>query len=383
MDFGYTPEQKALEQVAREFVSSVCPPERAKEWDEQGTLPPELFKGFADMEWLGIPFPVEAGGGGGGAIELAILAEELGRASLDVSMCFTGTIINSLCVFEHGTDAHRELLAQEAFDGKIRFAVSMSEPDSGSDVAALRTRAERDGGDFVLNGQKMWCTGAGLPGTQIVMYVRTGEGDKKHDGISAILVDPSSPGVEMHQTPTLARHILGTYELYLSDVRVPVDNLIGPLDGGWKVMLTNLELERAMMSGAYVGVAQATLDEMLAYSKQRTQFGRQIGNFQALAHRMAALQVDIDAARLLARRAAWMVSAGIPCSREAAMAKYKGSETYVAAARLGMQVLAGHGFSTESVMSFRWRESIVATISGGTSEIQLNGIARSMGLRSY
>ena len=122
---------------------------------------------------------------------------------------------------------------------------------------------------------------------------------------------------------------------------------------------------------------------MLAYAKQRIQFDRPIGTFQALAHKMAALQTEIDAARMLAYRAAWLVSRRQPAAREAAMAKLKGSETYVAATRLGMQILAGHGFSTESVMSFRWRESIVATISGGTSEIQLNAIARAMGLRTY
>lgn len=383
MDFGFTEEQAALQRVARRFVTEVCPPERAKEWDEQGTLPPELFKGFADMEWLGLPFPEEAGGGGGGPVELAILAEELGRASLDVAMCYIGTIIASLTVYEYGDEAHRALVAEDGFRGTVRFAVSMSEPDSGSDVAALRTRASRDGDDFVVNGQKAWCTGAGLPGTRILLYVRTSKGAKKHHGISALLIDPNTPGVRLRQIPTLARHILGTYEVFLDDVRVPDAQLVGPADGAWRVMLKNLETERAMMSGAYVGVAQATLDDMLAYARERTQFGRPIGNFQALAHRMADLQTEIDAARLLARRAAWLAAKGTPCAREAAMAKYKASETYVAAARLGMQILAGQGFSTESVMSFRWRESIVATISGGTSEIQLNAITRSMGLQTY
>jgi alkylation response protein AidB-like acyl-CoA dehydrogenase len=189
--------------------------------------------------------------------------------------------------------------------------------------------------------------------------------------------------VELRQVPTLARHVLGTYEVYFTDVVVPKTALVGEQDQGWRVMLSNLELERVLMSGGYVGVAQATLDEALAYSKERTAFGRPVGTFQALAHAMADMQVEIDAARLLAYRAAWMHAQGQPCGREGAMAKLKGSETYVAAARLGMQVCAGHGFSTESVMSFRWRESIVAPISGGTSQIQRNGIARSMGLRSY
>jgi alkylation response protein AidB-like acyl-CoA dehydrogenase len=382
VDFGLSDEHAALQEVARRFVDRHCPPERAKEWDETNAYPEELFKAIAEMGWFGLPFPAAAGGDDGGALELSIIAEQLGRASLDVAMCYIGTLIPAMTVYKWGTDAHRADIAARLITGQSRYAVAMSEPDTGSDAAALRCRAVDMGDHFVVNGQKMWCTGAGLPGTTIMVYVRTGEGTK-HDGISLLLVDAEAPGVELRQTPTLARHILGTYEVFFTDVVVGKKDLVGEQDAGWAVMLSNLELERVLMSGGYVGVAQATLDEALEYSKQRTAFGRQVGTFQSLAHAMADMQVEIDAARLLAYRAAWRIAQGLPASREGAMAKLKGSETYVAAARLGMQICAGHGFSTESVMSFRWRESIVAPISGGTSQIQRNGIARSMGLRSY
>ncbi|MEV5559252.1 acyl-CoA dehydrogenase family protein [Nonomuraea wenchangensis] len=383
MDFGLSEELAALQQVARQFVDRHCPPQSAKEWDETNTYPAGLFKAMAEAGWLGLPFPPEAGGDGGGPLELAVIAEQLGRASLDMAMCYIGTLIPSLTVHKFGTPEQREAIRTGMLTGEKRYAVAMSEPDTGSDAAALRCAAVDKGDHYLINGQKMWCTGAGLPDTTIMMYVRTSKGERKHDGISLLLVDPDTPGVELRQTPTLARHILGTYEVFLTDVVVPKSALVGEQDQGWKIMLSNLELERVLMSGGYVGVAQATLDEMLEYSKQRTAFGRPVGTFQALAHAMADMQTEIDAARLLAYRAAWMLSQGLPASREGAMAKLKGSETYVAAARLGMQVCAGHGFSTESVMSFRWRESIVAPISGGTSQIQRNGIARSMGLRSY
>jgi alkylation response protein AidB-like acyl-CoA dehydrogenase len=383
MDFGFTAEHAALQDVARQFVDRHCPPRLAKEWDEANAYPEQLFKAMAAMGWFGLPFPAEAGGDDGGPQELTIIAEQLGRASLDIAMCYIGTLIPSLTVYKWGTDAQRADIRNRMLPGESRYAVAISEPDTGSDAAALRCAAVDAGDHFVINGQKMWCTGAGLPGTKIMMYVRTAKGDKKHDGISLLLVDADSEGLELRQAPTLARHILGTYEVFLRDVIVPKENLVGEQDQGWRVMLSNLELERVLMSGGYVGVAQSTLDEALEYSKERTAFGRPIGNFQSLAHDMADMQTEIDAARLLAYRAAWMLSQGMPCSREGAMAKLKGSETYVAAARLGMQICAGHGFSTESVMSFRWRESIVAPISGGTSQIQRNGIARSMGLRSY
>jgi len=383
VDFGLTEEQELLRATARQFVADVCPAERAKEWDEDSAVPPELFKGLADLGWFSLPFAEEDGGDGGGPVELILIAEELGRASFDVAMCYIGVLIPGITVFDWGSDAQRAFIREQVMTGRQRLAVAVSEPDSGSDAAALRTFAQDRGDHFLVNGQKMWCTGAGLPDTTIATYVRTGPREPKHEGISLLLIDPQAEGVEVRRTPTLARHILGTNEVYLSDVVVPRENLVGPQDKGWSVMLSNIELEKVIITGGYLGAAQATLDEMLAFAKTRHAFGRPVGTFQALAHAMADLQVEIDSARLLAYRAAWLLAQGQPCGREGSMAKLKGSETYVAAARLGMQVCAGHGFSTESVMSFRYRESIVATISGGTSQIQRNGIARSMGLRSY
>ena len=383
MDFGLTEEQEMLRATARQFVADVCPAERAKEWDEESAVPPELFKGMAELGWFSLPFAETDGGDGGGPVELILIAEELGRASFDVAMCYIGVLIPGITVFDWGSDAQRAFIREQVMTGRQRLAVAVSEPDSGSDAAALRTAAQDRGDHFLVNGQKMWCTGAGLADTTIATYVRTGPREPKHEGISLLLIDPQADGVEVRRTPTLARHILGTNEVYLSDVVVPRENLVGPQDKGWSVMLSNIELEKVIITGGYLGAAQATLDEMLAFAKTRHAFGRPVGTFQALAHAMADLQVEIDSARLLAYRAAWLLAQGQPCGREGSMAKLKGSETYVAAARLGMQVCAGHGFSTESVMSFRYRESIVATISGGTSQIQRNGIARSMGLRSY
>jgi alkylation response protein AidB-like acyl-CoA dehydrogenase len=384
MDFGLTDEQALLRQTAEDFVASVCPAEKAKQWDDEYTYPPELIAGFADMGWLGLPLPEDVGGGGGTANELAIIGEELGRASLDIAQCYALTLMAAMVIEQFGTAAMRADLLPRIIAGERRLSIGMSEPDAGSDVAALRTTAIADGDDYVVNGQKMWCTGAGLPNTQILAYVRTDPGaEKKHQGMSAVLIDPTTAGVELRQIPTLARHILGTYEVFLTDVRVSRENLVGPEHDGWRVMLSGIDLERVLISGGYVGAAQATLDEALEHAKTRRQFGRPVGEFQALTHALADLQTEIDCARLLVQRAAWLHSVGASCGREASMAKLKGSETYVAAARLGMQVCAGMGFSTESVMSFRWRESIVAPISGGTSQIQRNAIARSMGLRGY
>ena len=383
MNFAMSSEQTLLRDTAKAFVAKHCSAERAKAWDEANEFPIDLWRKMAEMGWFELPYPESWGGGGGSVTELCIIAEALGAASLDVAMAYVGTFIPGMVIFKFGSNEQRDRYRAGLLGGEYRIAVAISEPDAGSDAASLRCSAVDRGDHFVLNGQKAWCTGAGLPGALIAMYVRTDAEVPKHRGISLMLLPNDAPGLEIRRTPTLARHLLGTNELFLSDVVVPKANMIGALNNGFSMLMSGLDYEKIVMAAAYTGVAQATMDDMLDYSKQRQQFGRPIGNFQALAHPMVDMQTEIDAARLLTYRAAWMLSTGMPCTREAAMAKLKCSETYVAAARLGMQVLAGHGFSTESMMSFRWRESIVATISGGTSQIQRNAIAKSMGLTTY
>lgn len=382
MDFGFTDEQHDLRASVRDFVAKEIPPRQAKEWDESFTTPDVLFRAFSELDWLAIPFPEELGGIGGGAIETAIVTEELGRASFDVAMCFVTSLIVGMTVFRWAGEDTRRRVIEDLLAGRQRYAVSISEAGAGSDVSALSARAETRGEELVLNGTKMWCTGAGVPGTTLAIYVRTDPASKGREGISLVLVDPDSPGVELRQIPTLARHILGTYEVILDDVVVPASNLVGRLNQGWDILLSGLQLERVLICAGYVGAAQSTLDEALSYSKEREQFGKRIGDFQALGHELADVQTAVDAAWLLAYRAAWRLDAGLDCAREGAMAKLFASETYVSAARTGMQVMAGYGFSTESVMSYRWREAIVAPISGGTSQIQRSAIAGTMGLRT-
>ena len=210
MDFGLTDEQEMLRTTARQFVGDVCPAETAKQWDEESAVPPELFKGMADLGWFSLPFAETDGGDGGSPVELILIAEELGRASFDVAMCYIGVLIPGITVFDWGSDAQRAFIREQVMTGRQRLAVAVSEPDSGSDAAALRTFAQDRGDHFVVNGQKMWCTGAGLPDTTIATYVRTGPREPKHEGISLLLIDPRAEGVEVRRTPTLARHILGT-----------------------------------------------------------------------------------------------------------------------------------------------------------------------------
>ncbi len=310
MDFELTDEQQMLKASADAFVDRHCPPELAKQWDEESTFPSDLWKSMAELDWFGLPFPEEWGGGGGTPLDLVLMAESLGRASLDIAMAYVGTFVPGLTVYEWGNDQQRDRFREGFLRGEYRIAIAISEPDAGSDVAAMRTSAVERGDSFILNGQKMWCTGAGLDAALIAMYVRTDPAAGKHKGLSLFIVDPRSPGVEIRRIPTLARHLLGTNEVFLEDVVVSKENLVGPLNRGWDILLSSLELERVLLSGGYVGVAQATLDEALSYAKERQQFGKPIGNFQAIAHALADMQVEIDSARLLSYRAACQLSRG-------------------------------------------------------------------------
>src|SRR3954454_21105675 len=233
MDFELSEEQTLVQQTARDFVTRVCPAELAKEWDEKETFPGELLRAMADMGWFSLPFPADEGGDGGTPLDLVLIAEQLGRSSFDISMCYAGVLIPALTVFRWGTPELKDWVRERVMTGTHRLAVAMSEPDTGSDAAALRTSAVEQDDHFLVNGQKMWCTGGSLPDTTLVTYVRTGSSVPKHGGISLLLIDPDSAGVQIRRTPTLARHILGTTEVFFTDVTVDRENLVGPLNQGW------------------------------------------------------------------------------------------------------------------------------------------------------
>src|SRR4051812_34221842 len=196
VEFGLTEEQELLQKTAAAFVARYCPPEQAKAWDEAGVFPHGLWEQMRDLDWFSLPFSAECGGGAGGPMELIILAEELGRSSLDVAMAYTGTFIPGLSLQKWGSPEQWARWGTGLLNGDGRFAIAISEPDAGSDAAAMRTTAVDTGDHFVVNGQKMWCTGAGVPGSMIAMYVRTGAGAPRDGALSLLVVDPQSPGVE-------------------------------------------------------------------------------------------------------------------------------------------------------------------------------------------
>jgi isovaleryl-CoA dehydrogenase len=255
----------------------------------------------------------------------------------------------------------------------------MSEPQAGSDVGALSCRAERVDGHYVINGQKTWITGAHVA-DHILLVCRTRRSDDKHAGLSMLSVPTDSPGVETRLIETMAGREVN--DIFFTDCSVPADRLIGAEDEGWRQLMAGLNHERLIIAAQALGMAQRAFEDTLAYVKERKQFGRPVGSFQALKHRLADLAAEIDAARLLVYDVAARSDANpeVTLPRQASIAKLKATEVAKRATLEGVQMMGGAGYAVEYDMEHQLRVALVTTIYGGTSEIQREIIARTLGL---
>ena len=381
MDFSFTEEQILLRDSVRKLMERVATPEYVARVDREKAYPHELFDAWTEAGLFGLPFPEELGGAGGSVLDLALVSEEIGKTSADLVMAYAGGLFCGLTVARKGSEEQKRKWIPAQIEGRIKFSIGISEPDAGSDVGAIRTHARKDGNDWVLNGHKVWQSGAGAKDNVICLYARTDMDAHYRQGMSLFLVDNDRPGVSMKKLDMLGRYCMGTYEVTLDNVRVPNDQLIGGVNKGWDCLLSGLQTERITVAACDVGSAQGAVDLALAYARERKQFGRPIGNFQSIAHMLADMQTEVEAARSLMYRAAWMIDAGKNAMNEINMAKLFASEVYVRVANLGMQIYGGNGYSMEYPMQRHYRDSRIATVVAGTSQIMRNMIAGGMGLK--
>jgi len=381
MDFGLTTEQKMLKKSVTDFMKKECTVEFLRQQDEEEAYPYKLYKKMAKLGWFGLAYPEEYGGSGLSATDFILIAEEMARFSFEITAGFGLTVFCGLIVLKHGTQEQKDYYIPDVISGKQRLSIAISEPEAGSDAAALSTTAVSDGDHWVINGQKTFQTAADIDNTTMCVFVRTDEDLPKHKGISLILVPNDIPGITITRIKTLARKMIHTCEVFFDNVRVPKTNLVGKLNNGMKILISGLELERLFACSSYNGSAQAAMDLALDYAKRRQQFGKPIASFQAIAHMLADMQTEIDAARLLTQRAIWMYDQGTPCMKEVSMAKLFGSETYVKIANQGMQIMGGYGYTMEYEMQRHFRDSRVLTVSAGSSQMQRTGIAKALGVK--
>jgi alkylation response protein AidB-like acyl-CoA dehydrogenase len=381
MDFEFTEEQRMLRDSVRKMMAKLATPEYVRRLDREQAFPYELYDEWVKMGLFRMPFPEEYGGLGGSVIDMVIIAEELAYRSFDLFTAFGGPVFCGLNVLKKGTEEQKRHWLPKLLAGEVKFSVSMSEPDAGSDIGAMRTTARRDGEHWLISGQKLWATGAGAKGNVINVYVKTDPAAFYRKGMSLFLVDNDTPGVKLRKLDMLGRRCTGTYEIFWDDVRVPQDRLIGGENKGWEVVLAGLQVERVTSTAGYIGGMQAILDLAVEYSKERKQFGRPIGTNQAMAHMLADMQTELEAGRLMMWRAAWMLASGKDALKEISMAKLFASEAYARLANQGMQVLGAYGYNMEFDMQRHFRDARSATIGAGTSQMQRNVIAGLMGLK--
>jgi alkylation response protein AidB-like acyl-CoA dehydrogenase len=372
-------EQQHFVESIRDFCARECTPEKLAELTDGFKDPHnhDMAARMAELGWYGLCIPEEYGGSDGSFLDASLFLEETTRGQAPIG-AYAVTLICVGALDRFGTEEQkRDLLARVAGGGTL--AIAMSEPEAGSDVAALKTSAVRDNGEWVLNGSKMWCSFA-HKASHVLIVCRTERTENKHEGMSMIFVPRETEGFTITPIDTLGGE--DTNELHLDDVRVPEDALLGQAGAGWTQLMAGLNKERVILASTALGLAQRAFDDALEYAKERRQFGRPVGTFQALQHKFAEMATDLARTRLLVREVARLTDEQpdrmLP--QEASMAKLAATELAKRCALDGLQIMGGYGYATEYPMERHLRAAVVTTIYGGTSEIQKNIIAKTLGL---
>ncbi|MDO3685998.1 acyl-CoA dehydrogenase family protein [Micromonospora sp. C28ISP2-4] len=376
MDLQLSAEQAAVRQLAAEFVDREVVPHAAA-WDRRESVDPEIVDKLGRLGFLGLTISEEDGGSGGDHLSYCLVLEELGRGDSAVRGIVSVSLgLVAKAIAAYGSAAQRAEWLPRLCAGTALGCFALTEPDSGSDAAALTTRATRDGGDWLITGAKTFITN-GTVADVVLLFARTG--GPGHRGISAFLVPTDVAGLtrrEIHGKLGLRGQATG--ELRFDAVRVPDSARLGPAGGGFRLALATLAKGRMSVAAGCVGIAQGCLDAAVGYAGQRTQFGKPIAGHQLVQQLLAAIAVDTAAARLLVWRVADLVDRGEPFATEASMAKLFASEAAVRAANNAVQVFGGYGYIDEYPVGKYLRDARVATLYEGTSQIQQLLIGRAL-----
>jgi isovaleryl-CoA dehydrogenase len=369
-----TDEQRAFLESIRDF----CRRETATR-EQRGSEPhnPEIYARIAELGWLGVAIGEEHGGTGGGLVDMCLLLDETSYGLAPIAGIGTTMIVAGAYERFGSPEQQGEILG-----GIVRGAVeaiAMSEPEAGSDVGALSCRAERRNGSFVVNGQKTWISNA-HHADHILLIARSDRSGGKHEGLTMLNVPAGTPGMETRQIETMGGS--ETNDVFFTDCELPAEAVVGREGAAWMQLMAGLNVERLIIAAQHLGAARRAFDDALAYVKERKQFGRPIGSFQSLKHRLADLATELECTRLLVYDVAARVDAdpGALFPREASMAKLKATELNKKMALDGMQMMGGYGYATEYDMERHVRGALVGTIYGGTSEIQRDIIGKTLGL---
>jgi alkylation response protein AidB-like acyl-CoA dehydrogenase len=380
MFFALDDETQLLQRTVRDFAQAEVAP-AAGELDRTKSFPYEIVAKMAELGWMGIPFPEELGGAGGTTLQYAIAVEELTRAdsSVAITLC-AHTSLGTQPIYLFGTEEQKEEWLPQLCSGEILGAFGLTEPEAGSDAGNTQTRARRDNGSWVINGAKQFITNAGTDISGVVcLTARTGDAAGGPE-ISNFIVAQGTPGYEQGEPyRKMGWNASDTRPLTFTDCRVPAENLLGRQGEGFRQFLRVLDIGRIGVAAMGVGLAQGALDQALAYAKERKAFGRPIAKFQTIQAKLADLATEIEAARLLTYKAAWLKDEGQDFSLTAAQAKLKTGRLAVRATEEAVQIHGGYGYIEEYPVCRFYRDAKILTIGEGTDEVQQMVIARALG----
>ncbi|GBC87294.1 Acyl-CoA dehydrogenase [bacterium HR12] len=381
MDFDLSPEQEEFRRTVRAFAEEVVRP-AADEADRREELPLDVVRAMGELGLFGVPFPEEVGGQGADLLTFCLAVEELGRVDQSVAVTLAAAVgLGGMPILRFGTERQRRAWLEPLCRGEALLAFALTEPDAGSDAAAIRTRARPDGDGWVLEGEKAFITNAGTPLTRALVVTAVTDPEAGRHGLSQFVVPADAPGLEVGSPyRKLGWRASDTRPVAFRDCRVPGDALLGERGRGLAQALEVLDGGRVTTAALAVGLARACLEAALAHATARRAFGRPIGGFEGVAFKLADMHVAVETARLATLRAAWLRDRGRPFAQAAAVAKLHASEAAVACAREAVQVLGGAGFIEETPVARYYRDAKILEIGEGTSEIQRLVIARSLGL---
>ncbi|MDM5284284.1 acyl-CoA dehydrogenase [Peribacillus frigoritolerans] len=379
MDFSLTKEQQMIKEMVREFAEKEIKP-IAIELDAKSMFAEDVFKKMGILGLLGIPFPEEYGGSGGDTISYAIAVEEVGKACGGTGLSYAAAVsLGASPIYYFGTEEQKQKYLVPITTGETLAAFGLTEPNAGSDAGGTRTTAVLDGDEYVINGEKTWITNASYSRTVTVTAV-SGKDSKGKNIISAFIVPTDTKGLTINSNyEKMGVRASNTCEIILDNVRVPKENLLGDPDKGFKQFLFTLDGGRISIAALAVGIAQAAFDRALAFSKERIQFGKTISNFQAIQFKLADMAMEIELARNMVYKAAWLKDNKKPFAKEAAYAKLFASETAFRASNQAIQIHGGSGYMREYEVERYLRDAKLLEIGEGTSEIQRLVIARQLG----
>ncbi|CFJ17762.1 acyl-CoA dehydrogenase [Mycobacterium tuberculosis] len=378
MNYDLTSEQKMLKKVMKEFADEVVAP-GADERDQTKQFPVHIFRQLADLNMMGLPFPEKYGGAGADAISFAIVVEELSRACGSTGITYSAHIsLGGAPLHLFGTEDQKEKYLSKICSGESMGAFGLTEPNAGSDAGGTKTTAELQGDEWVINGSKCFITNASY--ASFLALTAVTEKEKGSRGITAFIVPTDAPGFTvLANYDKLGLHSSNTTELVLENVRIPKENILGKQGEGFKQFLITLDGGRIGIGAMAVGIAQAAYEKALQYAKQRTAFGNTLSHFQAIQHKLADMAMQIELARNMVYKAAWLKENGRRFTKEAAMAKLYASEVAMSVTHQAIQIHGGYGYMREYQVERFFRDARLLEIGEGTSEILRNVIAREIG----